>query len=219
MLAAVLYAGFVGSVTAVLTSYTSTASAYRDSLSKLRSFAVSHGLTRSTTAEIVSYFDAYWVELKGFDREHMLRQLPPHLRPKVLLELHASLLKACDFLHELSSVGCVDFLRRLRVEVCDAGDTLIHARTFQHQFYILMRGELQLSVLDSTDPGLASHRVHREGSGGGGDGGGGGGGDDGGDGGGDDCVSTMVLMPSVPLTPVRCALSAAFDPSPMQLVQ
>ena len=93
LVAAVLYAGFVGSVTAVITSYTSTASNYRDSLSKLRSFAASHGLSKSTTREIISYFDAYWVELKGFDRERMLLQLPPHLRPKVLLELHSSLLK------------------------------------------------------------------------------------------------------------------------------
>ena len=74
LFAAVLYAGFVGSVTAVITSYTSTASNYRDSLSKLRSFATSHGLSKSTTREIIAYFDAYWVELKGFDRERMLQQ-------------------------------------------------------------------------------------------------------------------------------------------------
>ena len=29
-------------------------------------------LLSSTTAEVISYFDAYWVELKGFDRDAML---------------------------------------------------------------------------------------------------------------------------------------------------
>lgn len=53
-------------------------------------------------------------------------------------------------MNELSSTGCVDFLRRLRVEVCDTGDSIIHAGTLQSQFYILMRGELQLSLSDSS---------------------------------------------------------------------
>ena len=29
------------------------------------------------------YFDAYWVELKGFDRDTMLAKMPTHLQPNV----------------------------------------------------------------------------------------------------------------------------------------
>jgi hypothetical protein len=146
IMSAVLYAAFVGSITAVITSYTSDSSNYRDSLSKLRAFARSHGLSRSTTAEVISYFDAYWVELKGFDRDAMLEKIPSHMQPKVLMELHKPLFKVCDFLETASTAGAVAFLSKLRVEVCDTGDVLIHHGMLQDVMYILMRGELQLTM-------------------------------------------------------------------------
>jgi CRP-like cAMP-binding protein len=143
---------FVGNVTAVVSSTTQKASQFRDTLSGLRTWAVANHLPHGTAKKLLTYYEAMHTERKGFNTQDMLKHIPAHMLPKVLLEFYEPLLTAASFLHELSLSGCIDVLQRLRVDVCDIGDELIIAGTIPRTLYILWRGELQVDF-PTLEPG------------------------------------------------------------------
>lgn len=145
----VLFAYFIGNVTAVITAANASSGKYRDSIGALRSFSRSHGLTEDVTGKLLVYCDALWTEKKGgIDRRAMLNQVPSHLLPQVIVQLYRPLLDACPFFYDCTSAGCVAILQLLRVEVCDGRDVLMVAGSLQSIFYILMRGEIRIEVQD-----------------------------------------------------------------------
>lgn len=154
LVGSIIFAYFVGNVTAVITSSTQQANKYRDALGSLRTFARAHNLTRDTTTKLLSYYDALWTERRGgIDTQSILATVPDHLIPQVLIELHTPLLAYCPFLGELSLSGCSELLFALRVDVCDVNDNLLTAGTCPRAMYILWRGELQLSFPTDGVPG------------------------------------------------------------------
>ena len=55
---------------------------------------------------------------------------------------------ACPFLYDCSAWGAVEFLRALKVQVCERGDTLIRSGTLVSSMYILVRGEVKVQLAD-----------------------------------------------------------------------
>ena len=62
------------------------------------------------------------------------------------------LIEKCAWLQECSLMGCAEFLLKLQPEVCRKGDSIVLAGTVPNQFYILYKGELQITYPPS--PGL-----------------------------------------------------------------
>ena len=61
----VLYASFVGSLTAVITSYDTHLGRQREALASIRAFASHHGLKGSTQARLVREYEAYWAQVRS----------------------------------------------------------------------------------------------------------------------------------------------------------
>lgn len=141
----VLFAYFIGNVTAVITAANATAGRYRGQVGQLKSFCTAHKLSAKLTSKLLVYNDALWSEtFGGIDRNAMIRRVPPHLLPQVTIEMYRPLLDACPFLFDCTASGCAHFLQALVVRVCDRGDVLLRAGSLALTMYILHRGEVKI---------------------------------------------------------------------------
>jgi len=141
----VLFAYFIGNVTAVITAANAAGGRYRGEISALKGFCTSQGLSAKLTTKLLVYQDALWTETNsGQDRQAMVRGLPSHLQLPVAVEMYRQLLDAVPFLYDCTAMGAVSFLNSLRVQVCDRGDMLLRAGSLRVTMYILQRGEIKI---------------------------------------------------------------------------
>lgn len=124
-----LYASFVGSLTAVITSYDTHLGRQREALNSIRAFARHHGLSKTTQSRLVRNYEAYWAETNGEDpRTFITEKVPSHLSHDLLKELYAPLLLAMGSIEALVSPDTLfSFLSKLRTRVLISGDVLWHA--------------------------------------------------------------------------------------------
>jgi hypothetical protein len=142
----VLFAYFLGNVTAVITAANAAGGRYRGQIEQRKGFCRSQGLEPVLTDKLLVYQDAQWTEtFGGTDRAAMLKTLPPHLWPKVTIAIYKPLMDACPFLYDCSAWGCTTFLQSLKVQVCDRGDHLLTAGSLCPNMYILQRGEIKIN--------------------------------------------------------------------------
>jgi CRP-like cAMP-binding protein len=146
VMGAVTFAWFLGQVTTMIQSFDKANANYRDQMTLLHNFFAKHTLPKYLQKVALSYSDAYFnVGIQGVTSNEIIRKLPAHLRPSLLMEVHSDLLNNCHFLHECSYSGVADFLAKLNPEVCLKADTLLRAGTMSDYMYILHMGELQVS--------------------------------------------------------------------------
>jgi len=146
----VLFAYFLGNVTAVITAANAAGGRYRGQIEQLKSFCASEGISKKMSDKLLVYQDALWTETaNGTDRTAMINSMPRHLLPYVLIgHIYRPLMDACPFLYDCSAWGAVEFLRALKVQVCERGDTLIRSGTLVSSMYILVRGEVKVQLAD-----------------------------------------------------------------------
>ena len=146
----VLYAAFVGSFTAVFTSYDAHLGRQREALNLVRVFSRYRGLSQATQTRLVKNYEAYWHESNGIDTQKFLRTMVPrHLLQDVLKELYAPVLFTMPSLtnnDNLSADGLFAFLSGLRTQVLLSGDVLWRGGQYHTTVYILMHGSVQLLV-------------------------------------------------------------------------
>ena len=96
---AILFAAFVGSVTAMIAALDSSGKLYRDKMSTLHQyFKKNPELGGSAKRTMVAYADAYFKLTDGVNEREIMRSQPHHVRPRVLLELHHKLIERVSFL-------------------------------------------------------------------------------------------------------------------------
>jgi len=149
----VLFAYFIGNVTAVITAANASGGRYRAQIGELKGFCDSHQINQKLAAKLLLYQDAQWSETSGgINRQDIMnRFVPTHLMPHVCIDMYKPMLTAMPFLLDLSSMGCVGFLKVLKVCVCERGDMLVSAGSVRHTMYILQRGEIKIDF-DETAP-------------------------------------------------------------------
>jgi len=141
----VLFAYFIGNVTAVITAANAAGGKYRLQITQLKGFCKSHFIGPKSTQKLLAYQDALWsLSNGGTNRQDMLKAIPPHLQNEVTIEMYRFLLDACPFLYDCSASGAVKFLQALKVAVCDRGDYLFQAGSLRTNMYILQRGEVKI---------------------------------------------------------------------------
>ena len=142
----VLFAYFIGNVTAVITAANAAGGRYRAKMTELKVFCTSYGIQPKLTSKLLAYQDALWNETYGgTDIVAMTKTLPHHLMPQVTVQLYRNLLDACPFLYDCSAWGCTTFLQALRVQVCERGDYVLTAGSMSPMMYILSRGEIKIN--------------------------------------------------------------------------
>jgi len=142
----VLFAYFIGNVTAVITAANAAGGRYRGQIAELKGFCSANNLSEKLTKKLMRYQDAQWTETHGgLNRaDIMSRFVPTHLLPDVILEMYKPIITSLPFLFDCTTSGCVAFLRELKVCVCDRGDTLMVAGSVRRTMYILQKGELKI---------------------------------------------------------------------------
>jgi len=157
----VLFAYFLGNVTAVITAANAAGGRYRGQIENLKSFCQAEGISAKMTEKLLNYLDALWTETNsGTDIQAMIKGMPYHLLPYVLIgHIYRPLMDACPFLYDCSAWGCVDFLSALKVQVCEKGDTLIHQGTLIGVMYILVRGEVKVDAYTDVVKEMAEQYV------------------------------------------------------------
>lgn len=160
----VLYAAFVGSITAVFTSYDAHLGRQRDALNLVRAFSRYRGLSKPTQRRLVRNYEAYWHETNGIDTQKFLRTMvPKHLLQDVLRELYAPVLFTMPALTNsdaLSADGLFAFLSGLRTQVLLSGDVLWRYGQFPSTIYILMHGSVQLLLVKTPGRNSAPDAAH-----------------------------------------------------------
>lgn len=156
----VLFAYFIGNVTAVITAANAAGGRYRAKMTELKTFCTSYGISQKLTSKLLVYQDALWAEsYGGTDVTSMLKTLPPHLLPQVTMQLYGRLLDACPFLFDCSAWGCTTFLQALKVQVVDRGDHLLTAGSMSPVMYILNRGEIKINFQPDAPLETAEYHV------------------------------------------------------------
>lgn len=147
VIGAMLFAAFIGNFTNAIASYDKSNAIYRDSIATLRSFfKLRPTLSMHTRNRVFRYADAYFKQtIEGVEEHVVLKSMPEHLRPSVVLELHSDLVRSCGWMQELSFACCTDFLIALRPEILLAGDVLLRAGVLGTHFYMLQSGELKVT--------------------------------------------------------------------------
>ena len=147
IMGAMLFAAFIGNFTTTIASYDKTNALYFDTINTLHSFFKTRPhMTTETRKKAYRYAQAYFKQtIGGVAEQTVIANLPEHLRPALLLELHFDLIMAAPWLQETSFACCADFLHALRPEILLRGDTLLKAGVISRNFYIMMNGELRVS--------------------------------------------------------------------------
>jgi CRP-like cAMP-binding protein len=155
----VLFAYFIGNVTAVITAANAAGGRYRGQISELKLFCVSHGVGAKLTSKLLAYQDAVWTEtFGGQNRQQMVNSLPSHLQLPVTVDMYHQILDALPFLFDCTSAGGVSFLNALKVQVCDRSDMLLRAGALATTMYVLNRGEIKIDVdLDALKETIEDH--------------------------------------------------------------
>uniref|UniRef100_A0A7S2N488 Cyclic nucleotide-binding domain-containing protein n=1 Tax=Haptolina brevifila TaxID=156173 RepID=A0A7S2N488_9EUKA len=153
ILGCVLFAYFLGNVTAVITAANAKSGRYRGEIERLTTFCSTQNVSLKMASKLLIYQDALWTETSGGTEVNaMLNTMPNHLLPYVLIgHIYRPLMDACPFLFDCSAWGCVEFLRSLKVQVCERGDTLIRAGTLIASCYILVRGEIKIHYFEEVE--------------------------------------------------------------------
>ena len=153
VMGAMAFAVFIGLVTAMIASYDKSNAQYRDQVTTLHQYGRAKLLPAAMRQSLIQYHDEYWTNAHGgLPERALLRSMPAHVRPRVLLEVYRPLIEKCAWLQECSLMGCAEFLLKLQPEVCRKGDSIVLAGTVPNHFYILYQGELQITYPPS--PGL-----------------------------------------------------------------
>jgi len=142
----VLFAYFIGNVTAVITAANASGGKYRAQVGELKGFCAAHQVSAKMTAKLLIYQDALWTETSGgLNRAEIVNKyVPTHLLPQVTIEMFKPLLTASPFLFDISASCCVGFLRALKICICDRGDVLMKAGSLRRTMYVLMKGEMKI---------------------------------------------------------------------------
>ena len=156
----VLFAYFLGNVTAVITAANAAGGRYRGQIENLQNFCKSQGVSAKMTEKLLGYQDALWTETSaGMDINAMINSLPYHLLPYVLIgHIYRPLMNACPFLYDCSAWGCVEILSALKVQVCEKGDTILHEGTLIGAMYILVRGEVKIDAYEEPEKEVPDQR-------------------------------------------------------------
>ena len=143
----VMFAYFLGNVTTTIQSYDKSTAIHRDQTNLLKSLFEVRPISKVAQRSIMAYTEAMFkTRVEGVEVRNIIANMPAHLRPQVLLEVHRELITtACPWLADATLVGCTAFLQRLNPEVCLKGDFLIRAGCTSDLFYILMAGEMRVS--------------------------------------------------------------------------
>jgi len=146
----VLFAYFIGNVTAVITAANAAGGRYRAMMGELKSFCKNNNLSPKLTHKLVVYQDAQWQETDGgVNKADMIaRYVPTHLLPHVIVEMYKPMMINMPFLLDCSGSATVGFLRSLKLCVCDRGDVLLQAGAFRRTMYILNKGEVKIDYDD-----------------------------------------------------------------------
>ena len=140
VLGAMAFAVFIGLVTAMIASYDKSKAHYFDTVGSLRMYGAAKLLPASMRQSLIQYHDEYWTNAHGgLPERALLRSMPAHVRPRVLLEVYRPLIEKCAWLQECSLMGCAEFLLKLQPEVCRKGDSIVLAGTVPNQFYACTR--------------------------------------------------------------------------------
>ncbi len=142
----VLFAYFIGNVTAVITAANASGGRYRAQIAELKSFCVANNLSHKLTHKLLVYQEAQWTETDGgMNRADIVkRYVPSHLLPHVAVEMHKPLLSALPFLLDCTASCTVGFLSALKICVCDRGDVLMVAGSMRRTMYVLQKGEIKV---------------------------------------------------------------------------
>jgi hypothetical protein len=156
----VLFAYFLGNVTAVITAANAAGGRYRTKITELKNFCASYGIDPKLASKLLVYQDAMWAEtFGGTDVTAMTKTLPPHLLPQVTMQIYKRLLDACPFLYDCTAWGCTTFLQALKIQVCERGDHLLVAGSVSPIMYILSRGEVKINFMPEAPWETAEYHV------------------------------------------------------------
>ena len=131
ILAAIMFAYFLGNVTSMIQSYEKSNSLHRDQMATINSFVRQHEIPKVMRRRLVTYTDAYFkARVEGVENKAIINGLPAHVRPQVLIEVYRDLLtEHCPTLLHLSFTGGAAVLQLLTPEVCLKSDYLVRAGT------------------------------------------------------------------------------------------
>jgi len=152
---AIIFASIVGTVSAVVKSFDAANAKRRDKMSAMRRFAETRKLSAKMTRQLLAYVDAEWTWTNGMSTVNFLKHsamLPSAMRSDLLCAFSPEIVDS--FLLKGVERDCVRMiLEELIPQALVKKATLIQGGCLCSEAFILMKGSLQLTVIDAPDRG------------------------------------------------------------------
>ena len=114
-------------------------------------------LPHRISSRVASYYAYMWTQLRGFDEDEFLDEIPTSLRAELLLFLNQRGLRAVAFLKELEEETIAAIAQVLATSVFSAGDLVISSGSSVSALHLVARG--RVLQLESVDAETAQVRV------------------------------------------------------------
>jgi voltage-gated potassium channel len=155
MLVGVGVFGFIlGNIATLLLRLDAERERYLSKVDRAEAFMRHHQIPKSLRAKIRAYYRYLWESRHGYDDRTVLVTLPPILRTKIILALHAELIDRVPFFRgaERQSVEAIVLAFKPRVAV--PGEILFRAGDPADALYVIQRGVVD--VLTASDTVIAT---------------------------------------------------------------
>jgi CRP-like cAMP-binding protein len=140
---AIFYAVVLGSVTAAITTLSSSNRPYLQRVRVVDRFVKHYALPDELANRIKETTDFQWYLHHSFDSKAILDALPPELRTDVLMSIHRPLLIKVPFFQEVDEAFVKMVVNELTPHVCLKGDYIFQEGDDGDQMYLLTKGILE----------------------------------------------------------------------------
>lgn len=140
----VAFALIIGNVNQMVRIYDEASAARRRRLASIRVFMAFHQLPASLQTKMISYAEGDWQMTAGISFDKALGQLPPVLRSRVLMFIHADLRRQCPLFEGLPRECASLLIAQLQPQLCLQGEALIEPGSLLWELFLLRRGSLSI---------------------------------------------------------------------------
>ena len=148
VLGAIIFAALLGNVTALMQSFGVQDRLLREKIAATRNFCSRMQVPAHLEKKLGDYVDAHWTMSSGLDDLAVLSQLPGQLQGTIVQQMYRDTLLCTPLFSKCSKECSTQLLLRLRPIVCLNGETLIGADAMITSVFVLMRGALQVNLVN-----------------------------------------------------------------------
>lgn len=143
---AIIYGSIAGVMSTIMIGLQGTGNEAQAKMGGLRRWVQYHKMPKAMQKGILAYFNELWTQRAGLNTANVLEDMPPQLRLEVTTIFYRDALASIPLFSGLSAGILFSLCRECRPVLFLKGQTVLREGTPGQEMYILLDGEVQVSV-------------------------------------------------------------------------